>query len=286
MRTKLLAPFTFINGTSASTTTVGLVNGPPNSRRRGLIKGVSVAVITVGALSAWSGLRPSPVSAQSLLFKKNHVKFDTHRYFIRGATEVTIGAYGLKKSPVTQPNYLLVDRVLKNAPNPEKSGPHAATFSSGATIGHNGAVAVPIKLVNLGISSAGMSKMVRQGKCVFEHLFLNMNACRRAIMGNRAAKSFFKNNNAARMVHSVLRVKSCKVDAKRIRAVALAGNVNVAEYVGVKGLDRAQDEVDVSFAYGKDTIFAYRLSKAKWDKKNKKKRKTIERCDDDQAGID
>ncbi len=240
--------------------------------------------LAVGGVVALSSMRPSTVSAQSLIFKKNHVKFGSHRYFIRGADEVVIGAYGVKKTPVTEANYLLVDRIMKDVPKPQKSGPHAATFSSDATIGHNGRVAVPIKLVNLNIGSAGMTNMIRQGKCVFEHLYINMGACRRSIMENRAAKTFFKNNNSARMVHSVLRVKSCKVNAKRIRSAALAGNVNVADYVGVKGLDRAKDEVDVSFAYGKDTIFAYRLSKAKWDKTRKKKRKNIVRCEDDQQG--
>ncbi|MEL6189867.1 MAG: hypothetical protein AAFU79_35030 [Myxococcota bacterium] len=238
----------------------------------------------LAALVALGTLLPSPAQASEVQFKKNHIRFGGHRYFVRAASSLTLGSYGLKKTPVTEANYVSKASDVSVAA-PESGGTYSATFSSDSAIGHQGQVALPLELVDLGISTAAFKEAMREGACTFEHLHLSQDQAQQAIENNRRAFDRFRDSDQFRIVYDVLRVKSCVVKTSRAAGGKAAGNVKVPPYVKVKGNDGARSQSEVTFAYGPKTIMGYRLLKAKWDKKRKKKRTKIVRMEDDNQGV-
>lgn len=232
----------------------------------------------------FNGFGQAPSSA--LTFHRNHIKFNGNRYFTRSSTEVQVGTYGQKKAPVTEQNYILPYADLDYRGGRDRNGPHSFQATSGFRFNHNGSIKLPLKGLNLEIDDNAFVRMMREGACTFVNVSMDgLHDLTRQVNADRSVKEKFKWRNDYRIVHDIIRVKSCTVAGLLKHGGGAIGDVNIFDLVGIKGNDQGAAAASVNFKFAKDTVIGYRLLKPVWDKRSKRKRRDIITWEDDNQGL-
>lgn len=250
----------------------------------------------------------------------NRIVLERNRYFLRNASECVLGAWGKKKSPLGQPNYLDRQSVLGEDPKASvpvsvDNGPHEAVFDSTFKLSHIGNLNLPIKLFNLGIDDATKFDILRSGACTFYRRDIDPHALTKLINRMPKFREMLQADNSYRFVTSVIWLKSATITTNKGHDVDVDGDFSLGINMGgkddgdapkqkgkgslkkaaggagdiatmtLKGDDAMTSNRNLTFEYAPDTVMAYGLHKIVWDSKNKKKRDLVESMEPDWQGL-
>ena len=230
------------------------------------------------------------VHAADARVKNNHLHFQGKNYFRVGAATVTQGAYGEKKSPIFQGNYLEVQATLP-APKLDGKVKQAAIvdidWDKSSSVGADLQGSVP-SVVNTG-AKVKVSDL-KSGKLKLVYLYILPNDIKTATNNSPKALDNLRSYGAdARIAHEIFVV----MEAETARQITTSGSLSVGLAPGggllltggllpvqgkLVGGGATTSRVQVTLSPG--TTYAYLLVKLKWTAG----KKSIEKCTDDQWG--
>ncbi len=213
--------------------------------------------------------------------KTNHLTFGSVNYFRAGADRVTLGAYGEKKSPVFQGNYLEVQYCLpdKKLDGKISKATIAEIDTARSNRGEVEADVQGLKVVNTGarITYGGFTG----NKLKLVHLVIPAGPIKDAANDSPRALDRLRSYGAdARIAHEIFVV----MQASTAKAFTASASFDVEAYTGagivVAGRGAAGTGTITRVTLSAGTTYAYLLVKLKW----KRGKTEIEKCTDDQWG--
>lgn len=241
--------------------------------------------LTAAALCAALLLLPRSADAGSLVpkIKKNHMVFDGIHYFRAGASGLNLSAWGEKKTPVFQANYMdkkgnvplkYITKVKVTTFDLKQVKVSKTDFKASVNAGALG---------KLSVDAAFDALRAGTYKFVLVEIDNKLNKWRKQINDNKTLLSKLKNQGkSARIVTSVIIVESAKiVEARGWSARAKYENATLANGKVTFGASGARLS---SYTLAPGTVFAYLLDKIEWDAKLKKNQTKIVDFEDDQHG--
>jgi hypothetical protein len=221
------------------------------------------------------------IYAGDVVVKDNHLKFLGINYFRTGADRVTLGAYGEKKSPILQGNYLEVQDTL---PVPKLDGKikSAAIVTidwSKSTEADIMANIGALKVVNTGVKITYSG--LKSGSLKLVHLIILANEIRNAANHSpKAIDNLASYGSDARIAHEIFVVMNAELASSFTTGVSFDVKASVGGGITVTSKGSASNSRSTIVTLSQGTTFAYLLVKLDWAKK----KASIEKCTDDQWG--
>lgn len=213
----------------------------------------------------------------------SHLTFLGKSYFRGGATEVEIGSYGEKKTPITKINYV---EVQGKVPAPKLKIKECVTVESDYTGTTEADLLANINVVGVFKGSSNTSlKDLKEGKLKLIQLAVDNEDLESATNASpKVIQNLIDYGDDARIVDTLFVVveasiaKNFEAD-KSLSLSANAGVVKVSADGGVSGSG------STSITLSKGSAFAYGLVKIQWDATQKKNKTRIVKLTDDQWSL-
>lgn len=218
----------------------------------------------------------------SAVVQENHLKFNGKNYFRVGSEDVSLGAYGEKKSPLTQGNYLEVqDRI----PTPKLKIRDAAEIDIDMSASTEKDILANIDVNGVFQGSVGTAYSdLKTGKLKLVKLGIDNEDLKQAANDSpKAIDNLIAYGNDARISNELFVIlqdaaAETVTHASGFSVTADSGNIKLT----VTGGNGSSDTTTVTLS--PNMTFAYGLVKLDWDAHQDKNKTRIVKLTDDQWG--
>lgn len=218
----------------------------------------------------------------SAVVKNNHLKFNGKDYFRVGSEDVSLGAYGRKRSPVTQGNYL---EVYDQIPTPKLNVKTAVEVDIDMTASSEKDILANIDVNSVFQGSVGTAYSdLKTGKLKLVKLHIDNEDVKRAANDSpKAIDNLISYGNDARISNDVFVVLENKVAETVTHASGFTVSVDAGKLkLSVSGGNGSSSTTTVTVS--PSMTFAYGLVKLDWDAHQDKNKTKIVSVTDDQWG--
>jgi hypothetical protein len=208
----------------------------------------------------------------------NHLKYNGINYFRVGSEDTYLGAYGEKKSPIFQGNYLETQDGLPATKLKIKDAVEATIDYTKST---KAEVLANINVAGVfGANQNTAYEDLKSGKLHLYKMIIDLEDLRKAANDSPIHLKNIKGyGNDARIVSDVFVVLTANESKSFSSATSFSISVN-AGVISINTENGVQVAGSTSTTVSNGSIFAYGLVKLKWDKNDK-----IDKCTDDQWGL-
>ncbi|MEM9807592.1 MAG: hypothetical protein AAF959_20195 [Cyanobacteria bacterium P01_D01_bin.56] len=227
------------------------------------------------------------------VIQSSRANFNGVYYFRGGAENVTIGCYGVKRTPGVGQNRLEVDdQIQPRFLKVQEPTVVDINFSQTSTGEFEEGVSAPIKvLTDIGVdatlSASQVFSSMRSGELKLAKFAIRLNDLRDAANADREAFNDLRNMGfRARVAHEVWVVMETKLfnsfsASGSLDVSGTVDKINVTATVNAGGFLSRTSTIELSAG----TTFCYLLANPQFDKRLKRRRTKIERFTQDQWGI-
>lgn len=217
--------------------------------------------------------------------KKNQFTFAGKRYFRGNAPQISLGSYGVKKTPAFQANYLEGHGKLGTQPlrrvTVERVGPYTIEWNKVS----RRELDVNVSYIgNNGVAVALTKEKAESASLVVIKLFVNVNDAIRLINANPSVLKCFKDYpQRARLVTSVWVVVEAEIASRIKNTASLTGTGTYNGFtldIAASGGSTTNQRITIP----KGATFAYMMHSAKRWSKRRGRRDSVLGLEDDQHG--